>query len=62
MFYTPVVPECPDRAVLFTNHNVTAWQSTRGHLERTENPWHMLYNKCKYSLVVKNISISSCLV
>ena len=22
--YTPVVPECPDRAALFTNHNVTA--------------------------------------
>ena len=29
--YTPVVPECPDRVVLFTNHNVTACQSTRGH-------------------------------
>ena len=29
--YTPVVPECPDRAVLFTNHNMTACQSTRGH-------------------------------
>ena len=42
--YTPVVLECPDRAVLFTNHNVTACQSTRGHSERTENPWHMLYN------------------
>ena len=36
---TPVVPECPDRAVLFTNPNVTACQCTRGHLERTENPW-----------------------
>ena len=43
--YTPVRPECPDRAVLFTNHNVTACQSTRGHYERTENPWHMLYNR-----------------
>ena len=29
--YIPVRPECPDRAVLFTNHNVTACQSTRGH-------------------------------
>ena len=29
--YTPVRPEWPDRAVLFTNHNVTACQSTRGH-------------------------------
>ena len=28
--YTLVRPECPDRAVLFTNHNVTACQSTRG--------------------------------
>ena len=42
--YTPVRPECPDRAFLFTNHNVTACQSTRGHEERTENPWHMLCN------------------
>ena len=25
---------------------ITASQSTRGHLERTENPCHMLYNKC----------------
>ena len=29
--YTPVVHDCPDHAVLFTNHNVTACQSTRGH-------------------------------
>ena len=29
--YTPVVTKCPDRAVLFTNHNMTACQSTRGH-------------------------------
>ena len=43
--YTPVRPECPDRTVLFSNHNVTACQSTRGHQERTENPLHMLYNK-----------------
>ena len=45
--YTPVVPKCPDCAVifLFTNQNVTACQSTRGHLERTENPCYMLYNK-----------------
>ena len=42
--YTPVRPECSDCAVLFTNHNVTAYQSTQGHLERTENLWHMLYN------------------
>ena len=44
--YTPVVPDCPDRAVIFsiTNQNVTACQSTRGHYERTENPFHMLYN------------------
>ena len=44
--YTPIVPECPDCAViyLFTYHNVTACQSTQGHKERTENPWHMLYN------------------
>ena len=45
--YTPVLPECPGRAVifLFTNQNVTACQSTRGHLERTENKCHMFYNK-----------------
>ena len=42
--YTPVVPDFPDRAVVFTNHRVTACQSTRGHLESTENPRHMLYN------------------
>ena len=29
--YTPVRPECPDSSVLFTNHNVTACQSTRCH-------------------------------
>ena len=29
--YTPVVPECPDCAALFTNHNMTACHSTRGH-------------------------------
>ena len=29
--YTSVLLGCPDRAVLFTNHNVTACQSTRGH-------------------------------
>ena len=29
--YTPVVLECPDRAAIFTNHNVTACHSTRGH-------------------------------
>ena len=29
--YTPVVTDCPDCAVLFTNHNVTACQSTWGH-------------------------------
>ena len=29
--YTPVWPESPDRAVPFTNHNVTVCQSTRGH-------------------------------
>ena len=40
--YTPVRPECPDRGILFTNHNVTTCQSTRGHLEQTENPWHIL--------------------
>ena len=28
---------------LFTNHNVTACQSTWGHQEWTENPCHMLY-------------------
>ena len=44
--YTPVVPEWPDRAALYTKHNVTACQSTRGHKERTENPWYMLYNEC----------------
>ena len=27
--YTPVRPECPNSTVLFTNHNVTACQSTR---------------------------------
>ena len=37
-----LLPECPDRAVLFTNHNVTACQGTRDHWERTENPWDML--------------------
>ena len=40
----PVTHLCYDRAALFANHNVTACQSTRGHLERTENPWHMLHN------------------
>ena len=30
--------------LLFTNENVTACQSTRGHQERTENPCQMLYN------------------
>ena len=30
--------------LLFTNHNVTACQSTWGHQERTKNLWHMLYN------------------
>ena len=30
--------------LLFSNHNVTACQSTRGHQERTKNPCHMLYN------------------
>ena len=29
---------------LFTNHNLTACQSTWDHKERTENPCHMLYN------------------
>ena len=45
--YTPVVPDSSDRAViyLFTNENVTACQSIRGHSERTENPCHMLYNR-----------------
>ena len=32
---------------LFTNHNVTACQSTRGHQERTQNPCQQsLYNNC----------------
>ena len=42
--YTPVRPECSDRAVQFTNQNVTACQRTRGHAERTEKPCHILYN------------------
>ena len=29
--YTPVVPDSPDHALLYTNHNVTACQSARGH-------------------------------
>ena len=29
--FTPVVRKCPDRVVMFTNQNVTACQSTRGH-------------------------------
>ena len=50
--YTPVRPECPDRAVLFTNHNVIACQSIWGHEERTENPWQMLYNICCYMISI----------
>ena len=47
--YTPVRPECPDTVIfLFTNQNVTANQSTRGHLELNENPCHMLYNLNSY--------------
>ena len=37
---------------LFTNHYVTACQSTRGHQERTENPCHMLY------ITLKNVENS----
>ena len=29
---------------LFTNQNLTGYQSTRDHSERNENPCHMLYN------------------
>ena len=42
--YTTVVPDYSDHAVSFTNHNVTACQSTWGHKERAKNPWHILYN------------------
>ena len=51
--YTTVVPEYADRAALFTNHNVTACQSTRGHQEQTENPWYMLYNRSSRCIVAK---------
>ena len=57
--YTPVRPECPDRAVLFTNRNVTACQSTQGHKKRTENPWHMLYNNSSTKQRHKNQSNQS---
>ena len=36
-------------SALFTNQNVTVCQSTRGHLERTENPCHMLYKNIEMS-------------
>ena len=44
---------------LFTNHNVTACQSTRGHLERTENPCHMFFNNWRddKTFIYKNIFI-----
>ena len=45
--YTPVGPNCPDRAVLFTNHNVIACQSSWGHWEQTKNPCHVLYNRIR---------------
>ena len=40
-------------ALLFTNHNVTACQRTRGHQERTENPCHMLYKIRRLNTCVK---------
>ena len=52
--FTPVVPNSPARAVifLFSNENVTACQSTRGHYERTANLCHMLY-KINHAVVCK---------
>ena len=49
----------PRRAVifLFTNQNVTAYQSTRGHYEQTKYPCHMLYNtKATHHLKVHKLS------
>ena len=46
--YTPVRPKWPD-AQSSSNQNVTAYQSTRGHWERTKNPCHMLYNNSTFS-------------
>ena len=45
LLVTYVWPPTPSTAiVLFTNDNVTACQSTWVHLERIENPCHMIYN------------------
>ena len=43
-------------ALLFTYHNVTAFQSTQSHHKRTENPWHMLYSKKPYLTSARNIA------
>ena len=50
--YTSVRPECPDVIFQFTNQNVTACQSIWGHLERSENPCHKLYNTTFYTLLL----------
>ena len=42
--YTPVWPKCPDRAVLFTNQNVTTCQAHGVTRNKPKIPWHMLYN------------------
>ena len=46
--YIPAQPAYPRRTAipLFTNHNVTACQSSQGHQEQTQNPCQQsLYNK-----------------
>ena len=48
-------------ALLFTNQNTTACQSTRGHLEGTENPCHMLYNSMTTSTLQPHFQSESLL-
>ena len=45
----------------FTNHNLTACQSTRGHCEPTENPCHMLYMISLYPIFQNVHKLTSCL-
>ena len=44
---------------LFTNHNVTACQSTRGHQERAQNPCQQsLYNTCPVVNLELSLNVS----